>query len=405
MASERLDNPSLVAHIRPLEMTTAKLPQLDVLRGACALLVVFYHVPFRHPGFEWGGFRNGSLFVDFFFVLSGFIMFHNYRSLPAWSDVRRFMGLRFFRVYPLHLVMIAVFGAYETLQYALVQLYHLSTNTPPFSENNWSALLLNLILLNGVGIVPLTFNVPSWSISVEFWTYAMFGVSVFALGARRAALLAVFLGIALGSLALLATRPVPGLTLHSELFLPRCMFGFFLGAALRMSFTRPLALETANSLLGNIAQWASLMLAVGLVSVVTNQTRWLELFTPFAFALMIACFVAWPNTGLIRFANSGPLLWLGKVSYSIYMVHMIVLLVIGAVLRVVFHAPLEGETIRVNEGFGSVALLVSIASVLVLAAITHRFVEEPGRRFGRALLGGRRTAGLETQAARSAIQS
>jgi peptidoglycan/LPS O-acetylase OafA/YrhL len=72
---------------------------------------------------------------------------------------------------------------------------------------------------------------------------------------------------------------------------------------------------------------------------------------------------------------------------------------------VVFHAPLEGETIRVNEGFGSVALLVSIASVLVLAAITHRFGEEPGRRFGRALLGGRRTAGLETQAARSAIQS
>jgi peptidoglycan/LPS O-acetylase OafA/YrhL len=386
-------------------MTTAKLPQLDVLRGACALLVVFYHVPFRHPGFEWGGFRNGSLFVDFFFVLSGFIMFHNYRSLPAWSDVRRFMGLRFFRVYPLHLVMIAVFGAYETLQYALVQLYHLSTNTPPFSENNWSALLLNLTLLNGVGIAPLSFNVPSWSISVEFWTYAMFGVSVFALGARRAALLAVFLGIALGSLALLATRPVPGLTLHAELFLPRCMFGFFLGAALRMSFTRPLGVETANSPLGNIAQWVSLVLAVGLVSVVSHDSRWLELFTPFAFALMIACFVAWPNTGLIRFANSRPLLWLGKVSYSIYMVHMIVLLVIGAVLRVVLHAPLEGEVIRVDEGFGSVALLVSVASVLVVAAITHRFVEEPGRRFGRALLGGRRAAGLETQAARSAIQS
>lgn len=395
-------------------MPSVRLPQLDVLRGICALLVVFYHVLFQHPGHELGLFRNAALFVDFFFVLSGFIMFHNYADLTGWRQLGRFVGLRFFRTYPLHVVMVGVYLVYEVVQYLLVHVVALPTATPPFSENNGKTLLLNLLLLNGVGIADLSFNTPSWSISTEFWAYVVFGLSMLAVVQRRGLLL-LFSALALGSLAFLAMQPDPSLTAHWQRFMPRCLFGFFLGATLRgvMSVEPARPVEPSDppgvherrgaSAWGDALQAATLALSAALVSVASGRWLWLELLAPFVFAAVIASFVAWPRSSLVRALDNGPLLWLGKVSFSIYMVHQFVLQMIQAFMRLVLKAPVKDGLILVGDEVGAIALVLALTLVLIVATFTYRYVEEPARRAGRAWLSGVARARREPQSEPSVI--
>jgi peptidoglycan/LPS O-acetylase OafA/YrhL len=378
-------------------MPPVKLPQLDVLRGMCALLVVFYHVLFQHPGHELGVFRHAALFVDFFFVLSGFIMFHTYGNMSSGPEFKRFIGLRLFRTYPLHLVMIFVFLAYETLQYLLVELYNFPTITPPFSENNGATLLLNLLLLNGVGLNDLTFNTPSWSISTEFWAYIVFGLCMLSLTQQRGRLL-VFTAIAIGALGFLAVQPEPSLSVHWERFFPRCLFGFFAGAVLRGVMVVPRSAPAAHAGQG-LLQLAGMALSVWLVAAASGDWLWIELLAPFAFALVIASFVAWPETRVVRALINAPLRWLGKVSYSIYMVHQFVLLMVEAFMKLVLKAPVEDEVLMVGNTFGFFALLFSLALVLCVAAFTYRFVEEPARRIGRTWLDHAAPSPRETRSA------
>jgi peptidoglycan/LPS O-acetylase OafA/YrhL len=378
-------------------MPPVKLPQLDVLRGMCALLVVFYHVLFQHPGHDFGVFRHAALFVDFFFVLSGFIMFHTYGNMSSGQEFKRFIGLRLFRTYPLHLVMIFVFLAYETLQYLLVELYNFPTHTPPFSDNNGATLVLNLLLLNGVGLNDLTFNTPSWSISTEFWAYIVFGLCMISVAQQRGRLL-VFTAIGIGALGFLAVQPEPSLSVHWERFFPRCLFGFFVGAVLRGVMDVPRSAPAAHA--GQpVLQLAGMALSVWLVAAASGDLLWIELLAPFAFALVIASFVAWPETRVVRALINAPLLWLGKVSYSIYMVHQFVLLMVEAFMKLVLKAPVQDELLMVGNTFGFFALLFSLGLVLCVAAFTYRFVEEPARRIGRTWLDHAAPSPRETRSA------
>lgn len=374
-------------------MSPVKLPQLDVLRGICALLVVFYHIMFQHPGYELGILRNAALFVDFFFVLSGFIMFHNYSGLSTWPGFRRFIALRFFRTYPLHVVMLAVFLGYEILQYALVTLYDLPTSTAPFTNNNATTLLLNVLLLNGVGIADLSFNTPAWSISTEFWAYVIFGLGMLLVTRQRGQLL-LFATLSIGSLAFLATRHDPSLTAHWQRFLPRCLHGFFLGATLRgvMLIERD---GVGSPFFASLLQSLSVGLAVALVSVAQGAWLWLELVIPLAFSAVIASFVLWPRTAIVRAFTNAPLLWLGKISYSIYMVHLIVVQLLQAFMRLVLKAPIHDETLMVGDTVGSFAVVLALTLVLGIAAASYRFIEEPARRAGRNWLNATRLSTRE----------
>lgn len=383
-----------------------KLPQLDVLRGICAVMVALHHAEFRSPLRELNVVLNGALFVDFFFVLSGFIIAYNYENLASLPQLGRFMGLRFARVYPLHVVMLFVFLLYECLQWLIVRMLHIPLSTAPFGDNDAVAFVLNLTLLNGVGLRELSFNVPSWSISAEFWTYLLFGLTVTSVSSLtsskegRGKLHAwLFGGLALASLAVLTlVNPTPNLQ-HAEHFaLPRCIFSFFLGALLcSLMPARPPAVEGAQpavrSRLGGALQLAAMALALIAVSLPTpgHNGGPIELAAPFAFLLVIGVFARFPNTGVVSALTNGPCIWLGTVSYSIYMVHMIVLLPFEAFLRIVLHAPkTEQYGIEIDPLLGTGLSVVYVACVLVLASFTYRFIEAPGREWGRELLRSRR---------------
>lgn len=233
---------------------------LDGWRGVCALIVAAAHVggviawTGHDPAFE------GGPFVDYFFVLSGFVIGYTYDDRIA--DLRSagtFMLRRFGRLWPLHA---AILGLYILLELAaLLVERHLGNFAahPAFTvDKSPRSIITNLLLVQSLGLDDMfTWNSPSWSISVEFWTYAVFAALVLGAGRRRAAgaamlLVTGVLGITLSGQYMQAT---------TEFGFFRCLFGFFLGY---LVFRFTLTKRAGAAITVGMATIAEL-LAVGLI--------------------------------------------------------------------------------------------------------------------------------------------
>ena len=130
-----------------------RITKLDGLRGVFSLMVAIYHYPVGYiPGFIHNSFivTKSHLFVDFFFVLSGFVITYNYNNLiNTRAELRRFVQKRFIRLYPLLL--------YTTLV-CLFLIVGTGTFLPQFvndKQSFWSSLIdtINtLLFLNSTPI-------------------------------------------------------------------------------------------------------------------------------------------------------------------------------------------------------------------------------------------------------------
>ncbi|WP_341842501.1 acyltransferase family protein [Chitinophaga caseinilytica] len=90
---------------------------LDGLRGICAMFVVLFHIHVLLSFAEFPFFRNGRYFVEFFFILSGFVMYFTYgkRSF-AEGQFKDFLISRTFRIFPMHVCMLLFFIAFEAIK-------------------------------------------------------------------------------------------------------------------------------------------------------------------------------------------------------------------------------------------------------------------------------------------------
>src|SRR5215467_3214468 len=183
---------------------------LDSWRGVAACLVALFHLDAYSHFYDLPFLRNSWLFVDFFFVLSGFVIAANYgRRLREGFGVGRFLLLRLGRLYPLHLTILALFVAFELLKVLrriVIPAGVWSLNpvapfsTPPEAP---ATIVANLLLVQSLHVFDfLTWNDPAWSISTEFFTYVVFAASLIAL--RRHAWIAMVLALTAGPL-LIAT--------------------------------------------------------------------------------------------------------------------------------------------------------------------------------------------------------
>ena len=139
-----------------------RLLALDLLRFAAALVVALGHFSGS------GAIRIASGFwmaVPLFFVLSGYVLAHAYEREIAVGklDLRSFVIYRLARLYPLHILAFAAICALWTV----VQLLNPIANFRLVAS--WGQVFETLILTHfWLGNVQ-SFNLPSWSISVEFW--------------------------------------------------------------------------------------------------------------------------------------------------------------------------------------------------------------------------------------------
>ena len=370
--------------------TANRFEALDGWRGICACLVVMFHAHGYSPINTWELIRNSYLFVDFFFVLSGFVIAWNYAArLDSWHAVRRFLILRVGRVYPLHLFMLMCFLAYEVLRY-LIGLGQ-QAPAPTFSGGTApAALFSNLFLVHSLNLHDgPTWNGPSWSISAELWTYVVFALLSAWLGLRNWMLLVA----AIGSPLLLLRLSGTGMDTTYEWGLVRCVFGFALGVAcyrLHHRLPRSQQAVAAGSQLMTVLECLAVAAVVGFVS--TAGTSVWSLFAPFVFALAVLVFSV--EGGLLSQALRVPLLrWLGKLSYSIYLTHFIFVLVLpGVINRIVGQdlwtpMPLPGGQYVMAFGRdnleGTLFYGFVLATTLAFSAFTYRWIETPGRDWSR----------------------
>ena len=145
-----------------------KLDALTSLRFFAAAMIVIGHA---HPLFGSLGFANAVPYpqgVSFFFVLSGFILAYNYPALNGRDAIKAFWLARFARIWPLHAVMLL-------LWIALIFNFDRKNHFPGLE--GLAKLSANVLLFQAW--VPLkswslSFNEVAWSLSVEFFFYAIF---------------------------------------------------------------------------------------------------------------------------------------------------------------------------------------------------------------------------------------
>ncbi|TIQ33193.1 MAG: acyltransferase [Mesorhizobium sp.] len=372
---------------------------LDSWRGICALLVALFHFPTTSM-ISQSAFVGGSyLFVDFFFVLSGFVIASSYGSrLGEPNELASFALVRFGRIYPLHLLMLTAFAAFEAIRLVLPALH--GTGSAPFTGGfDVRSLIANLLLLHGMGVEDhLSWNAPSWSISAEFFTYLLFAGVMFAAGKRA---WIWFVAAAVTAPFFLLAFSTRHMDVSFDFGFIRCLYGFSLGALLAW-FQHDSIAEARQALVGGAGRIAWTLAELAMIAVIgmfvsVAGTNDAGIAAPVVFALALYLF-AHEGGVVSALLRSRPMLLLGSLSYSIYMIHIFVqarMINIGGLIeRKLGLGVVGGMTLRGDQvaGFGVgspwisfAAIVAMLIAVIVTSWLTWRFVEMPALAWFRRL--------------------
>ena len=375
---------------------------LDSVRGVSACMIVVLHAHYYlRWSFEDALFLQGfGYFVDFFFVLSGFVIAYAYENrLTDTDSLVSFMLRRFGRLYPLHIATLFALLAMR-LVLALYP-FDMATYFSAVFDNDVytaSSLVSYLFLLQSMGVLDhLTWNQPSWSISVEFYTYLVFaGLWVLMLRTPKSARwMNVFYATLLVVCPLILLFVAPnGMDSIADFAFVRCLLGFAIGVLTWRVYER-LKNWRAGSLPGGAASLLELVLTAALLFLIFQPggTRWLVV-APYLLGGLVLVF-AHEDGVVSRVLKFKPLLGLGAISYSIYMVHDVVT---TYQRRLAFaledHFGFNLTTIAPESGLrvvggpewtGDFVIAANGAVVVGLSVLTYRLIEQPGRSWGARL--------------------
>jgi len=340
-----------------------ELRALTSVRGIAAWLVVLYHIRGGIAGLPpavEAVLAKGYLAVDFFFLLSGFVIWLSWHArLRDPAAIPRFLQKRIARIWPLHAAMLAA-------AVALALLFRATGRTDPAFP--FAELPLHLLLVQNWGFTDmLRWNDPAWSISCELAAYLLFPLLALAVDWRK-----------LPSVALVALAAVLLLALHAAMHgapslgediprhgLNRCLAEFGTGTLLAALYLRrPRARWPALAALTTAAAWA-----LG-----TPET----LAAPATFAallLLLALTAGRPGHPL----EGRRLHWLGEISYATYLSHFL--------LWKAFKLPLATPTL------GPPLIALYLLLVLIASAALYRWIERPAQRRINRLFLPRQTEG------------
>ena len=353
------------------------VPSLTGIRALAALLVLGLHTEQNLPAGVTAilpFLARGYLGVDLFFVLSGFIITHVYLSSlaePTASAIRIFLWHRLIRLYPAHVTVLAIL---------VVLVYVARATGVPFNHpEQWQAadLLWQLTLLHAWGVTAnLGWNAPSWSISAEWFAYLLFPLLAPALIFVRERLVALSLAVAaLAGAAAIFT--IAQWDLNSWVGAPALVrvFGEFLcGAALcrAVALGQTARLASGSPLRGLPRSSGDMLGMAGFLLFLIGASAGLPDFGLVALLALTVLGTATAQTLLTHLLGSTALVWLGEISYSIYMIHVPALLVLRRFWeRAGFvHWPASAKA-------GAFAL--TIGAIIALAAMLFYLVERPAR--------------------------
>ncbi|WP_235512554.1 acyltransferase family protein [Sphingomonas sp. Leaf17] len=338
----------------------SELRALTGMRGIAAWFVVLYHIRLSIAGLPVGlrdVLAKGYLAVDFFFLLSGFVIWLSWGARlrrDGWRAVPVFLRRRVARIWPLHLVML---GLAVLLAGALA----LTGRGDP-ADYPWGELPLHIVLVQNWGFTDrLTWNDPAWSISTELAAYLLFPLLVMAIDWRRVAtgwLVVVAGGLVTGLYLAMGDAP----TLGTDIWrygLVRCLFEFALGTVVCALWLRWRDRRGAMP----VAIGVAAVVGVALIAGVPETLGVPALFAVLLLALALSC---------ERAGNPLEARWmhgLGEVSYATYLGHFL----LWVAFKLVFVADARAVP----------WWLVGLYLTMVLAAsvLLYRWVERPAQRW------------------------
>jgi peptidoglycan/LPS O-acetylase OafA/YrhL len=359
------------------------LPGLTGLRGLAALWVVLYHycslyLPALDADWLGGLMSRGYLAVDLFFLLSGFVLAHVYSDVAerqGFAFFRSFMRARVARIYPLHLFVLALFVAMafavRGVHYALDGSYY---PLPLTGARSLEALVANVFMLQGVQASELSWNYPAWSISVEFAAYLLFPLVIgllWRVSGRSLFVAAVAALAAVWALAYVAGGDMNQWDGPTAVW--RCLPQFFLGC---------ICYRVYRDRLIDARAWAGLVFPVTLLMLYFDYR---DVVVVTLFPLIILCAVSARGTAG-RILNARPVVLLGEISFSVYLVH-------GLVQHATTHAlnALDLDQTEFSVAHSWLALSLMLLAVFVLSIASYRFFEKPVRRWLNERPGARET--------------
>jgi len=354
---------------------------LDSWRGICALVVAVHNLQYAQaPSFI----KHSFLFVDFFFVLSGFVITHAYmQRLDSRSALGVFLLRRFGRLWPLHVALLIVFMGRDILKLIVGGALHLNFQVLPFqTPNSIVAVLKNVLLIQAIGFhTQLSWNVPSWSISTEFWTYLLFSL-ICILSPRRPPPAPLIITIVLSAAISIVILVPEFLASNTDYALCRCIYGFFVGHVTyrwwRASWRPPHY--------GTLLEVSAVILVAVFVCIAGGDV--LSMVAPIVFGFTVWVF-ANENGFVSQILMKRLFVQLGVWSYSIYMVHWLVRGGINVVVVTLSGRPIGTQSpLDSMDGWTVTAIVVGyLIAVVAFSAITYWLIESPGRKYFNSISG------------------
>lgn len=358
---------------------------LTGLRIAAAAWVVVFHFHFTPlPGVGevtsvLGPLvTSGALGVDLFFVLSGFVIAHTYLDKlgPALRlrATGRFVRARASRIWPAYAVVFHLFGLWLLVRLVFGSDPQIAFQSvqPVVGVGEWVQQLFMVQLWDQPFFDGASWVGPTWSISAEWLAYLLFPLAALLFFRLRRLPVAL---LAAGALALM-TPMVMAYAHDGEPYYPwswavRILCGFGAGVLVQLAVRKLRWTSDVRRRASVLAAALPVLIAVGLVGG--------EFFGPGRGGVVIALFPL--LVGALALADRGPAMLLsmpwavtgGRLSYSLYLVHIPMFEVYWFALH--RFAWLGPQTVLAHV-LGGVVLV----STLGVAALLHRFVENPAQR-------------------------
>jgi peptidoglycan/LPS O-acetylase OafA/YrhL len=338
---------------------------LDALRFLAALFIVLYHVAERAPVslFSFSpAFGRGYLATDFFLMLSGYVLARTYgpRVLSSDVDTFGFLKRRVLRIWPSHVVMLALFVAFFLTTSAV----GLAPQNPRWFQ--WDQLLPQVFLVQAWFAPGISgWNMPTWTLSALIVAYALFPMVWRRIASAKSPLMLLAVGLVAYlaiDYAALTAFGTPGYQLPLRLGLIRGVPLFMIG------------LLIARLPVGEMARrWANLLAAVALGAVLVLQP--FGKFDHLSLALLgLLIYAAGASpTNTWRWAGEA-----GRLSFSLFLTNTLTAVVWLGVVRVV------EQKIGLPAAAHWALWAVAIPATIVVAWLFERIVDTPLQRWIKA---------------------
>lgn len=339
--------------------------QLDVFRGLAALSVCAVHFNYNSNFFH--NYFAMGIFVQLFFSLSGFVIFLNYHnSLNKFKDLTKFVKKRFKRLYPLHFFFLIIFALLECLKYFLSLKYGISGDDKIFEVNNIKNFLLNIFFLQHFA-ESANFNIPAWSISVEIMLYITFALLVLYL--KR---FIVLISIIYSLFFIYFFSNLYGASNTINAYYSG-LYSFFIGCLFCYLFIKNKIF--IKSFFYEIFYLIIITLFIGEIfyfKLLVEYNYFYSIF--FGLIFFLSCYLN-KNSIIYKFLFNSFFIFLGKISYSIYLSHLLVITFLSRFLRFVLKYPYTDGSLQLTLFEANLYTLLAYFITIIFSSFSYKYVE------------------------------